>query len=136
MNSGRWAFLLAVTLLLGVAAVWLFQAGPGLGGYSPGCLMRKATGLHCPGCGMTRASHALLHGDFAAAFRFNPLGIVLFPVALAISGLEAVAWARRKPWPVRLSPGPRGAWALVIAIGAFWLLRNLPWWPFTLLAPP
>ena len=118
MRHGRWALLMAVTLLCGVAAVWLFQRGPGLDGLTPGCMFRNVTGLHCPGCGMTRATHALMHGDVATAFRFNPVGFVLFPVALAATGLEAIAWA------------------LVVILIGFWILRNLPWWPFTLLAPP
>jgi hypothetical protein len=85
---------------------------------------------------MTRATHALMRGDVGTAFRFNPVGFVLFPVALAATGLEAIAWARGKPSPVRLSPGPRIAWSLVAILIGFWILRNLPWWPFTLLAPP
>ena len=136
MRHGRWALLVAVTLLCGVTAVWLYQRGPGLDGMTAGCVFHKATGLHCPGCGMTRATYALMHGDVGAAFRLNPVGLILFPVALALTGLEAVAWARGRPWPVRLVPGPRIAWALVALVIGFWILRNLPWWSFTLLAPP
>ncbi len=135
MRSGRWALLVAVTLMFGAAAVWLYRQGPGLDGMTPGCMFRNVTGLLCPGCGMTRATHALMHGEVGAAIRFNPVGIVLFPVALAASGWEAVAWARGKPSPVRLMPGPRIACFLAAVVVGFWILRNLPWWPFTLLAP-
>ena len=36
------------------------------------CMFHNLTGLDCPGCGMTRAAHALLHGRLYQAFRFNP----------------------------------------------------------------
>ena len=135
MKPGRWAFLTAVALLLGVAAVWLYRTGPGLGGLAPGCILQKTTGLHCPGCGMTRAAHALLHCDFRAAAGFNPVGIVLLPVALGCLGLEMIAWARGKPWPFRVMPGPKLSVFLAALVIGFAILRNLPWWPFILLAP-
>lgn len=102
----------------------------------PGCFFHKFTGLHCPGCGMTRAAHATLHGEIGSAFRYNPLGMVLLPLAAAGFAIELVGWARGRPLPFRLSVGARGAWAIVFILLAFWLLRNLPWFPFTLLAPP
>ena len=42
------------------------------------CPFRLATGLWCPGCGMTRAAGWLAHGDFAAAWRLHPW---IFPLA-------------------------------------------------------
>lgn len=36
---------------------------------------------------------------------------------------------------VRVPLGDRAVWGLVVGIVAFAVLRNLPWWPFTLLAP-
>lgn len=57
------------------------------------CLFHEMTGLPCPGCGMTRAIVALLHGDLAQAFTHHPLGV---PVAaiwllLAVAGLLPTA---------------------------------------------
>ena len=135
MKPGRWALLTAVALMFGVAAVWLYRTGPGLAGFAPGCVLRKTTGFHCPGCGMTRATYALLHGDLPAAVSFNPVGSVLLPVALGCLGLEMIAWARGKPWPFRLMPGPKLSVFLAVLVIGFGLVRNLPWWPFTLLVP-
>ncbi len=85
---------------------------------------------------MTRAAHATLHGRFAEAFRFNPVGMVLFPAALLGIGLEWIAWARGKSLPERFRIGGRWAWGIVGVLLVFWVLRNIPVWPFTLLAPP
>ncbi len=38
-----------------------------------GCPIKAWTGISCPGCGMTRAWAALLHGDFYVALHFHPL---------------------------------------------------------------
>ncbi len=53
------------------ALLFLLIAGGGL------CIFRRATGFPCPGCGMTRAVLAALHGDFSAAFAYHPLWILL-----------------------------------------------------------
>ena len=41
------------------------------------CPFRSATGLPCPGCGLTRAFCAIGHAEFAAAWAFNPFSFVL-----------------------------------------------------------
>ncbi|MCF7675935.1 MAG: DUF2752 domain-containing protein [Akkermansiaceae bacterium] len=122
-------------LVLAVALWWLRAQGAGAP-WLPGCSFHRLTGLHCPGCGMTRAMAAILRGDLAAAFRCNPVGLVLLPLALVGLLPEWLGWVRGRRLAFRWHPGARGAWLLVGLIIAFWILRNLPWWPFTLLAPP
>lgn len=36
-----------------------------------GCIIRRMTGIPCPGCGMTRAVLAILRGDIAGALRLH-----------------------------------------------------------------
>ena len=91
------------------------------------CVFRQATGLDCPGCGMTRAMYFLFHLDFARAFRYHPfcfaapmLGIVW------LQGLLALARGRG----LRL---PRGAvLGAVAAVAALMVLfdvgRDIPGW--------
>ena len=129
-----WLALGLITLV--VAAFLLYQRGPFGQPWLPGCLFHKFTGLDCPGCGMTRAAHATLHGRFGEAFRFNPLGMVLLPMASLGVGFELLGWVRGKPLPFRLNVGSAGAWGIVWIVIGFWIFRNLPWWPFTLLSPP
>lgn len=118
-----------------VAALYVLrQVGPD--GWWPGCTFRKLTGLNCPGCGMTRATVAALHGQLGAAWRFNPLGMLLLPLVILGGGLELLGWVRDRPPPWRLRLGAYGGWVIAVAVIAFWILRNLPWWPCPLLAPP
>lgn len=121
-------------LVLVVAAVHLRQSGP-QSSFMPPCLFHKFTGLHCVGCGMTRATHAALNGRFVEAFQYNPLGIFLLPLALFGIALEILAWVRGSTGGPRLRMGRTGLWVLFWLVLGFWVLRNIPVWPFTILAP-
>ena len=136
MRKDRAVWVALGVLALACGAVLLHDRGPGGLGWLPGCSFRRLTGLNCPGCGMTRAASAALHGDFATAFRLNPVGMVLLPVAMLALGIEAIGWVRGRPLPFRLKVGARGAWVLFAVLVGFWVLRNLPFPPFTYLAPP
>lgn len=54
----------------------------------PLCPVAVLTGHPCPGCGLTRATFAALHGDFAMAHAFHPLVWLAAPL-VAISGVVA-----------------------------------------------
>ncbi|MFO7635706.1 MAG: DUF2752 domain-containing protein [Clostridia bacterium] len=58
------------------------------------CVFKRATGLPCPSCGMTRAYIALFQGRFAEAFSMHPL----FWLAPVILFLVVVSWRTKKPF--------------------------------------
>ena len=73
------------------------------------CPMRAATGLSCPGCGMTRSCTAMMRGDLWHSLEFHPLGwlLVVWLTGMALwRGAEllrgrhvfAPASPRRKRW--------------------------------------
>jgi len=99
----------------------------------PPCWFHRATGLHCPGCGSARAMHALAQGDLARALDQNLLAIAMLPVL----GAWAIVTARRVWRGGAFSASLPGGWAaaVLVTVVVFTLLRNLPWWPCTLLAP-
>ena len=107
--------------LAALAAVALFD--PAQHGWFPQCTLKKLTGWSCPTCGVLRGTHALLHGDFALAARFNPL-IFLLGVPLVVAA--ALAWFR----PQALAAIPStvkwslAAVAILFAV-AFVIVRNL-----------
>lgn len=51
------------------------------------CMMRAATGIPCPGCGLTRSFCAIAKGEVGRAFHFHLLGPVLF-------GIAGIYWLR------------------------------------------
>lgn len=128
--SERWLPVATAALLLGGLA--LFAAG--LERLVPPCPLHATTGILCPGCGSGRVARALLAGDLTAAWRANPLVVLALP-ALAYGLVREALQA----WGVARLPAPRMAawagWAVLALIVAFWVARNIPAWPFELLAP-
>jgi hypothetical protein len=94
------------------------------------CAFYEVTGLHCPGCGSTRAAHALVHGRLFAAIGYNPLAAIVLPV-VAIRALLTIVRPRQA---TKMLPA---AWvyAIFALVMAYWIGRNIPVYPFTLLAP-
>lgn len=58
------------------------------------CPMAVVTGIPCPGCGMTRATLSALHGDFATAFRYHPLALLIVPLFATYATAHAVSYIR------------------------------------------
>ena len=102
----------------------------------PACAFHAMTGLHCPGCGATRATHELLHGRLLSAMHYNAFWVAVLPLA-AYQGLsEALRLARGRGLRHDLTRRP-GLLAALVAVGLlFAVLRNFPSYPWTLLSPP
>lgn len=99
---------LVAVAVLAAAVVWdvLFDV---VGGPVT-CPLRRATGVPCPACGLTRSFVALGNLDLRGAFVAHPLGPIL-AVALVAAAAE---------WGARLAgvrPLPARAWA-----AAWWAL--------------
>lgn len=105
-------------------------------GKTPPCLFYEVTGLYCVGCGAGRAALSLLNGNIFAAFRYNPLMITLLPL-LAYYLLKVYIFFVFGKDVIPL-PKFRARWigvTLLIIIVSFWVMRNLPFAPFSYLAP-
>ena len=107
--------------------------------FFPKCVFFLTTGLHCPGCGCTRAVHHLLNGRILLAFQHNAMFVVVLPWVM-LETMRAGFWFLEIPLPrIMMRRFRLRAWQAVsigVAILAFWILRNLPYAPFELLAPP
>jgi hypothetical protein len=127
----KWAGLVGVCA---AGVVCLFSYDPARSGFYPPCPVYALTGFYCPGCGTARALHQLLHGNVLAALDLNPLLVIGLPFILFVAVSYAMLWASRRPLPrVFASPllNSLSLWIIV----AYMLLRNIPVYPFTLLAP-
>ena len=135
--ASRWAITLPLVVLAFAAAFALRQSDLSTPSpFRPQCLLHLGTGLHCPGCGNTRAAHALLHGDVVGAARQNLLLLLLLPFLAFFAFRSWMEWV----YPGRLRPLPWKwrqpyTWGLVSVLLLFTLFRNLPWVPFSWLAP-
>ncbi len=115
---------LAAAAALGVALVTLYVVDPsGLGVTL--CPYRAVTGTACPGCGLTRALHHLLHAEFRTAFAYNPFVFVASPLVLAAAAAPRLS-AERQGVRCQTLLG----WTLVALTLAFWIWRNTPSYPF------
>jgi Protein of unknown function (DUF2752) len=135
MASKRYASaaLTICALLATLAALVLFCFDPRQYHFYPICLFHQTTGLLCPGCGALRATHQLLHGHLAAAFRFNPVLIASLPFLFWYCARFALQKARNQPLSIGLRPG--WLWLILTAVLVVSVLRNLPGAPFALLRP-
>lgn len=111
---------MAVAAVVVAAIIWVYD--PTSGDFPfPRCLIKTLTGLDCPGCGSTRALHAMLHGRLKEAFDYNAGLVVGIPLIAAAFVAE-----RLNPGKVRrilLSPGAAG---VVLALAVGWMIiRNL-----------
>jgi hypothetical protein len=103
--------LVALLSLAGASLLIVFLFDPAHYHFYPACYFHLLTGLYCPGCGALRATHHMLHGNFAAAFRLNLLVVLALPAAVLLKVL-----------PIRRIL----VWIFLGACAAFTVARNVP----------
>ena len=124
----------AGVLAAGGASAFVWYFNPSTQGFFPVCPLFKLTGLACPGCGLTRGFHALFHGDILTALDFNamlPVYAVFF--VYIFLGMILIAVRGRGITIKILHPAIIAAF-LIVSFG-FAVLRNLPYYPFSVLYP-
>ena len=121
--------------LLVAAGLVLSRFTPGETWFYPQCLFHRVTGLHCPGCGATRAAHFLLHGDWKAALRHNALFVAGLPFLTVFAGRRVRHWIQGRP-PGTLAFNPLWIGVTLLAMGVFGVIRNLPFEACRWLCPP
>ena len=113
----RAATLAAVVALLGLAVHVDF----------PLCPLASSCRVPCPGCGLTRATLALLHGDVAAALHFHPLVWLLTPLFAIFVGVALLEFLGLSPRasPIRWQGRGTNIVAVLVLLLTFgvWLLR-------------
>lgn len=71
--------IIVCAALVELVLLWFYN--PAEVNIFPPCLFKLVTGLKCPGCGLQRSIHLLLHGEIYASLRMCPF---LYFMALVV----------------------------------------------------
>lgn len=79
------ALIIATPLL----CLLFFSYDPANSSFFPRCVIYQFTGIKCPGCGLQRALHQMLHLNLLEAIRYNFFLVLAIPL-LAFHGTALV----------------------------------------------
>jgi hypothetical protein len=117
------ALIIVATL---VAAALLPLAPPSGFPSLPVCVFKGATGLPCPLCGGTRATQALLRGDFSRALYLNVAAlpaVIAFVATASVLAWEALRGRATGDWNTLL-PRLRSLLPIMLAsLSVYWLVH-------------
>jgi hypothetical protein len=84
-------------------------------------MFHTLTGWQCPGCGISRAAHAVMHGHMAEALSYNWFFIVSIPYATAVA--IVTVWPQL---PVRrYITHQYVVYTYVALLMVWWVVRNI-----------
>ena len=133
-NAKNFTIIIGIPVILVAGAVSLFFFDPSKYIFFPKCAFNIATGYFCPGCGSSRALYQLTHGNVLEALRLNPGVIFLLVMGVIDFGRYIRSVKFSQPFYTLFA----NLWlviGLVVGMFLYAVARNLPWTPFTGLAP-
>jgi hypothetical protein len=93
----------------------------------PLCPFAIVTRHPCPGCGLTRATLAILHGHLAESLHLHPLALVVSPLVAAMLAYNAYSYVKSGKHAAAEAISSRRATQLIGALGvvmiAVWIAR-------------
>ena len=123
-NYKKIIIIIVVGAVIALATILYFFVNPEYSVLMPKCPMKMLTGYDCPSCGVQRAIHAVLHGDFAKAISYNPFFVISVPYFL----LVLYSTVFKNSFAVKLRSIVCHRYALYTYIVLFflwWILRNV-----------
>lgn len=114
-----------VLLAIAVVAVGLYVLDPSQYVLMPKCPFRLLTGLSCPGCGVQRAIHALLHGDVYGAIKYNVFLVYSGPYAFSFIVQRCVLTGE---WQRKVGDFIENKWLVnfyIVMFCVWFVLRNI-----------
>jgi uncharacterized protein DUF2752 len=140
-QEGRKASIILKTVFSGIIlfsivfCTVIYTFPPGYDSIYPPCFFHRITGLHCPGCGLTRSVHHLLHGRILTALRYNVLIVLISFLVLwtFVAMLKYILYDKKLIIPYMPE---KYTWIIIIFIMSFLILRNITLFPFIYLSPP
>lgn len=125
---------IGLLIVLTGLAILFFILDPAEHQIFPKCTFHSLTGYYCPGCGSQRAIHSLLHFNVSGVLSYNFLFIPAFLV-IAYHYVHSVLnrflnWKLPNVFYFKNTP-----WIIFGVVVLFWVMRNIPVYPFSVLAP-
>ncbi len=127
--------IIIITATVLIVALLYFFVDARKGDFFPHCPFNSLTGLYCPGCGSQRAISALLHAEVLQAINFNVLMVFSLPLIIYSAVIYVLNAIRDKQVQQKIFYSPLFVKSFLVIVIAFWILRNIPFYPFNLLAP-
>lgn len=122
----KWWIIVAVAVIV-IAGIAIYSTfDPSTVRFFPRCTFLTLTGLKCPGCGTQRAIHALLHGNFLEAVRFNAMMVASVPL-LALYGYAEIVRKRKPRFYNKVNSTPI-ILTIFLLVVLWWILRNVFGW--------
>lgn len=134
-DTNRFLKIALIASLLGGIFYIYFSFNPSHSSFFIPCPFHYLTGFYCPGCGSQRAIHLLLHGNVLGAFRFNPLMVLTLPLLVYGLGITVANWVFGTHYRFMLFYSKLFVFGYFGLAIAYWVVRNLSFYPFNLLAP-
>jgi hypothetical protein len=122
-----------LVLAIVLAILYLF-VNPNEVDFLPKCPLYATTGIYCPGCGSQRATHQLLNFNISGVLEQN----VLYFIALLILAYHFIIRGMKlffEKHNYNYIYHPYTPKIILLVVLIFWILRNIPSYPFELLAP-
>ena len=126
MKNQRRIMPILFPVILVIAGILYFVFDPSTNNwFFPKCPFHLVTGLQCPGCGLQRALHCLLHVDVMGALRFNAFIIVILPVLTLMVLGEWYNYHHWFDWASRLINNRYSMIILGVLTLTWWIVRNI-----------
>lgn len=88
-------------------------------------MVHTLTGLQCPGCGISRATHAMLHGNLAEALAYNYFFVVSIPYFSAVCAFTYIPALHRRQRVRQFITGRVPALIYVVLFVLWFVIRNI-----------
>jgi len=124
-----------ITLLFGGGFIVYTIYNPAQHSFFIPCPFNYMTGYHCPGCGSQRAIHQLLHLNVLKALGLNPFLVLSVPIIVYGLGIQIWNFIFETQFRFKLFYSNVFIYGYFGFALMYWVLRNLPYYPFNLLAP-
>jgi len=118
---------------IGLCLVYIF-INPNEVDFLPKCPFYVFTGFYCAGCGSQRATHQLLNLNIIGVLQQNIFFLfvlLMLLYQLIVSSINK--YSSKKVYNYIYHP--KAPIIVLVIIILFWVLRNIPYYPFNLLAP-